>query len=73
MEESKKIELVYEAIQHAKSIIALVYKPKGAVCGYDGDIQDPKIKKYYLDLNTMLIELCERNSMDWQKEDSDEN
>lgn len=68
--EAKQIEMVYNAIGQAKDIIALVYRPDGnKYTNPIEDIEDEKIKEYYYTLNSMCIELSERNKMLWQKED----
>lgn len=70
---AKKIEMVYSALQRAKDVIALAYKPNNSkFCNPIKDITDEKIQEYYYSLNDMCIELVERNVMMWQKED-DEN
>lgn len=68
-EEAKRIEMVYQAIQNAKEMIALIYKPdnKSYVNAFR-DITDEKVKEYYYDLNSMCCELIDRNVMQWQQE-----
>lgn len=71
--EAKQVEMVYRALQSAKDMIALVYKPDDkAYTDPLEHITDKKIQDYYYELNTMCCELSDRNVMDWQKED-DEN
>lgn len=71
MNEAKQIEIVYETLNNALRIIGLAYKPEGeGVCSPYEDITDEKIKEYYYDINTMCIELADRNAMDWQKDNS---
>lgn len=69
MTDAQRIEIVYTAIANAKEMIGLAYKPDDK-CYCDGweDIKDEKIKEYFYALNTMCIELADRNVMDWQKE-----
>lgn len=69
MEESKQIEIVYEALHNAQRMIELAYRPEGKeFCSPCDDIADEKIKEYYYDINTMCIELSDRNVMNWQKD-----
>lgn len=71
MNEAKQIEIVYETLNNALRIIGLAYKPEGeGVCSPYEDITDEKIKEYYYDINTMCVELADRNAMDWQKDNS---
>lgn len=68
MEQSKQIEIVYEALHNAQKMIELAYRPEGKeFCSPCDDIIDEKIKEYYYDINTMCIELSDRNAMNWQK------
>lgn len=69
MEQSKQIEIVYEALHNAQKMIGLAYRPEGKeFCSPCDDITDEKIKEYYYDINTMCIELSDRNAMNWQKD-----
>lgn len=69
MEQSKQIEIVYEALHNAQKMIELAYRPEGKeFCSPCDDITDEKIKEYYYDINTMCIELSDRNAMNWQKD-----
>lgn len=69
MEQSKQIEIVYEALHNAQKMIELAYRPEGKeFCSPYDDITDEKIKEYYYDINTMCIELSDRNAMNWQKD-----
>ena len=71
--EAKQIEMVYEALNHAKKAIALIYKDENEPIGHpDKDIKDEKVQSYYYAINEMCVELADRNIMLWQKED-DEN
>lgn len=71
MSEAKQIEIVYETLNNTLKMIGLAYKPDGeVVCSPYEDITDEKIKEYYYDINTMCIELADRNAMDWQKDNS---
>ena len=68
--EAKQIEMVYEALNHAKKEIALIYKDENEPIGHpDKDIKDEKIQSYYYAINEMCVELADRNVMLWQKED----
>ena len=74
LEESKRVEMVYEAIKNAKDMIGLIYKPNHEPCvNAYGDIDDEKIKEYYYTLNDMCIELADRHIMKWQEEFTNEN
>lgn len=67
--EAKQIEMVYEALNSAKRMIELVYKPENTPVGHpDKDIKDEKIRSYYYTINEMCVELADRNVMLWQKE-----
>lgn len=69
MDEPKRIEMVYQAIQNAKELIALAYKPDGEKYTQPiHDIKDEQIQDYYYTLNHMCCELADRNVMEWQKE-----
>lgn len=68
--EAKQIEMVYEALRNAKETIALIYKDENEALSHpDEDIKDEKIQSYYYQINSMCVELSERNVMLWQKED----
>ena len=72
--EAKQIEMVYEALNHAKKAIALIYKDENEPIGHpDKDIKDEKIQGYYYAINEMCVELADRNVMLWQKEFENEN
>ena len=72
--EAKQIEMVWEALNHAKKAIALIYKDENEPIGHpDKDIKDKKIQSYYYTINEMCVELADRNTMVWQKEDENEN
>ena len=67
--EISKIELIYTALQEAKRLIELAYKPEGKPYGHpDSDITDEKIRSYYYEINEMCCELADRNVMPWQKD-----
>lgn len=69
-EEAKKVEMVYHAIQTAKDMIALTYKPDNeAYANPLKQITDEKIKEYYYELNSMCCDLIDRGVMRWQKEE----
>ena len=69
MAEHKKIEMVYQAIQNAKEMIALIYKPDNkSYVNAVRDITDEKVKEYYYEMNSMCCELIDRNVMQWQQE-----
>lgn len=68
--EAKQIEMVYNAIGHAKDTIGMIYRPDGnKFSNAQTDIPDETIKDYYYTLNTMCCELSDRNVMLWQKEE----
>lgn len=70
MDEAKQIEIIYDALHHAKEMIGLAYKPVGkSFCDGYKDITDDKIKEYFYTINDMCIELADRNIMNWQKEE----
>lgn len=70
MKEAKQIEMVYDIISNAKQMIALVYKPDDEAFAHPEDnIKDEKIREFYYKMNSMCIELADRNIMPWQKED----
>lgn len=72
--EAKQIEMVYEALNHAKKAIALIYKDENESIGHpDKDIKDEKIQSYYYAINEMCVELADRNVMLWQKEFENED
>lgn len=74
MDEAKQVEMVYNAIGHAKDTIEMIYKPdSNKYTNPIKDITDEKIRDYYYTLNSMCVDLAERNVMNWQKEDEDEN
>lgn len=63
-----QIELVYEALHNAQKMIEIAFKPDGKdFCQPIEDITDEKIRDYYYDINTMCIELSDREAMDWQR------
>ena len=63
-----QIELIYDALHNALKMIELAYKPDDKeFCHPLEDITDEKIRDYYYDINTMCIELSDRNAMDWQR------
>lgn len=67
--EAKQLEMVYNAISYAKDMIAMVYKPDDKPYASPmTDITDEKIRDYYYELNSMCVDLAERNVMIWQKE-----
>lgn len=67
--EAKQLEMVYNAIGYAKDTIAMIYKPDDKPFASPiTDITDEKIRDYYYELNSMCIDLSERNVMIWQKE-----
>lgn len=68
--EAKQLEMVYKALQNAKDIIELTYRPDGdKYCRPSDNIKDEKIKDYFYKINEMCCELADRNVMTWQKED----
>ena len=69
MSEAKQIEMVYEIISNAKRMIALVYKPDKELFADPKHIKDEKIREFYYEMNSMCVELADRNIMLWQKED----
>lgn len=70
--EAKQIEMVWEALNHAKKAIALIYKDENEPIGQpDKDIKDEKIQSYYYKINDMCCELSDRNVMLWQKEENE--
>lgn len=68
--EAKQLEMVYNAIGYAKDTIAMIYKPDDKPYASPmTDITDEKIRDYYYELNSMCVDLSERNVMLWQKEE----
>lgn len=71
--EAKQLEMVYNAIGYAKDTIAMIYKPDDKpYTNPMTDITDEKIRDYYYELNSMCVDLSERNVMIWQKEENED-
>lgn len=67
--EAKQLEMVYNVLGFAKDTIATIYKPEDKPYASPmTDITDEKIRDYYYELNSMCVDLAERNVMLWQKE-----
>lgn len=67
--EAKQLEMVYNALGFAKDTIAMIYKQEDKPYASPmTDITDEKIRDYYYEINSMCVDLAERNVMLWQKE-----
>ena len=69
MDESTKIELIIDALQHAKDVISLACRSDNEQICNMLNVTDKELKEYYYELNDMCIKLTDRNVMRWQKEE----
>ena len=69
MDESTKIELILDALQHAKDVISLACRDDNERICNMLNIKDKELKEYYYELNDMCLNLTDRNVMRWQKEE----